>query len=107
MSRPGLAWPGHRGSTGLIRPTFVADQALGAHACTVVTRQRPRVRPDVRVLRCELFSNTARVQRVLRDDGVEAEPHVFEAMPHGRFFGAPEDREWDAELRRFLTRHIA
>jgi hypothetical protein len=32
--------------------------------------------------------------------------HVFEAMPHGGFFGAPEDAELTAELRRFLLLHL-
>ena len=40
----------------------------------------------------------------LRDAGVDAELHVWEAMPHGGFFGAPEDAEIGVELRRFLAR---
>jgi epsilon-lactone hydrolase len=52
----------------------------------------------------DLFlSNTVRMHRRLRAGGVEAELHVFEAMPHGGFFGAPEDDEMTAELRRFLA----
>jgi monoterpene epsilon-lactone hydrolase len=55
----------------------------------------------------DLFlSNTVRMHRKLRSGGVDAELHVFEAMPHGGFFGAPEDDELTAELRRFLTRHL-
>jgi monoterpene epsilon-lactone hydrolase len=55
----------------------------------------------------DLFlSNTVRMHRKLRSGGVDAELHVFEAMPHGGFFGAPEDDEMTAELRRFLTRHL-
>lgn len=55
----------------------------------------------------DLFlSNTVRMHRKLRAAGVEAELHVFEAMPHGGFGGAtPEDRELAAEKRRFLDRH--
>jgi epsilon-lactone hydrolase len=55
----------------------------------------------------DLFlSNTVRMHRKLRAAGVEAELHVFEAMPHGGFSGvAPEDFEVKAELRRFLDRH--
>ncbi|SEO77403.1 alpha/beta hydrolase [Trujillonella endophytica] len=54
----------------------------------------------------DLFlSNTVRMHRKLRAAGVEAELHVFEAMPHGGFGGAPEDRELIAERRRFLDRH--
>jgi len=50
------------------------------------------------------LSNTVRMHRALRQAGVEAELHVFEAMPHGRFFGgAPED----GELRRFVAAHWA
>jgi epsilon-lactone hydrolase len=51
------------------------------------------------------LSNTVRMHRKLRDAGVEAELHVFEAMPHGGFAGAPEDIEVRMELRRFLDRH--
>jgi epsilon-lactone hydrolase len=57
----------------------------------------------------DLFlSNTVRMHRALRKAGVEAELHVFEAMPHGGFGGdSPEDREADAEQRHFLSRHLA
>lgn len=55
----------------------------------------------------DLFlSNTVRFHRKLRDAGVDAELHVWEAMPHGGFFGAPEDAEMGVELRRFLARHL-
>lgn len=54
----------------------------------------------------DLFlSNTVRMHRRLRDAGVDAELHVWEAMPHGGFGGSPEDREVRVELRRFLDRH--
>lgn len=54
----------------------------------------------------DLFlSNTVRMHRKLRNAGVEAELHVWEAMPHGGFGGAtPEDLEVRLELRRFLDR---
>ena len=56
----------------------------------------------------DLFlSNTVRMHRRLRDAGVDAELHVWEAMPHGGFFGAPEDAEIGAELRRFVRRHLS
>ncbi|WP_328616868.1 alpha/beta hydrolase [Amycolatopsis sp. NBC_00355] len=57
----------------------------------------------------DLFlSNTVRMHRRLRDAGVAAELHVFEAMPHAGFGGdSPEDREAVAEQRRFLGRHGA
>ena len=55
----------------------------------------------------DLFlSNTVRMHRALRGAGVDAELHVFEAMPHGGFFGAPEDLEMAAEVRSFLARHL-
>ncbi|WP_323743009.1 alpha/beta hydrolase [Curtobacterium sp. VKM Ac-2887] len=55
----------------------------------------------------DLFlSNTVRMHRKLRNAGVEAELHVFEAMPHGGFGGsAPEDQDLSAEIRRFVDRH--
>ena len=55
----------------------------------------------------DLFlSNTVRMHRKLRAAGVDAELHVFEAMPHGGFGGGtPEDLEAQAEQRRFLDRH--
>lgn len=54
------------------------------------------------------LSNAARMHRALRAAGVPAELHVFEAMPHGRFFGgAPEDAELDRELKAFVSAHWA
>ena len=53
----------------------------------------------------DLFlSNTVRMHRALRRAEIDAELHVWEAMPHGGFFGAPEDLEVAQELRRFLKR---
>ncbi len=55
----------------------------------------------------DLFlSNAVRIHRKLRDAGVDAELHVWEAMPHGGFFGAPEDAEMGVELRRFVAKHL-
>jgi monoterpene epsilon-lactone hydrolase len=55
----------------------------------------------------DLFlSNTVRMHRKLRAGGVDAQLHVFEAMPHGGFFGAPEDDELTEELGRFLAAHV-
>lgn len=48
------------------------------------------------------LSNTVRMHRALLKAGVEVELHVFEAMPHGGFGGAPEDIELAAEVRRFV-----
>jgi epsilon-lactone hydrolase len=54
----------------------------------------------------DLFlSNTVRLHRRLRDAGVAADLHVFEAMPHGGFTGStPEDEDLDREISRFLAR---
>ena len=55
----------------------------------------------------DLFlSNTVRLHRKLRAAGVDAELHVFEAMPHGGFFGAPEDEELAREVRHFIASHL-
>lgn len=56
-----------------------------------------------------LLSNSVLMHRKLRKAGVEAELHVWEAMPHGGFgaFGAgdaPENFEIDDEVRRFIQR---
>lgn len=51
----------------------------------------------------DLFlSNTVRMHRRLLAALVPAELHVFEAMPHGGFGGAPEDREASGEVARFV-----
>jgi epsilon-lactone hydrolase len=57
----------------------------------------------------DLFlSNTVQMHRKLRAAGVEADLHVFEAMPHGGFGGdTPEDLAHAAEQRRFLAQHGA
>ncbi len=51
----------------------------------------------------DLFlSNTVRMHRALRQAGVAADLHVFEAMPHGGFMGnTPEDRDLAREVFRF------
>jgi monoterpene epsilon-lactone hydrolase len=55
----------------------------------------------------DLFlSNTVRMHRKLRAGGVDAQLHVFEAMPHGGFFGAPEDDDLTDEIRRFLATYL-
>ncbi|MDB5986335.1 MAG: esterase [Nevskia sp.] len=56
----------------------------------------------------DLFlSNTVILHRALRRAGITAELHVFEAMPHGGFGGAPEDAECLAEQIRFIGEHLA
>ena len=48
-----------------------------------------------------------RLHRAMRNGGVEAQLHVWEAMPHGGFGGAsPEDAELSAELKRFFAAHL-
>jgi epsilon-lactone hydrolase len=52
-----------------------------------------------------LLSDTVRLHRKLREAGVDAELHVWEAMSHGGFGGAtPEDLQVEAEIRRFISR---
>ncbi|MDL2400240.1 alpha/beta hydrolase [Rhizobium mayense] len=51
----------------------------------------------------DLFlSNAVRMHRFLRRAEIPVELHVFEAMPHGGFTGAPEDRELAEEITRFV-----
>ncbi len=53
----------------------------------------------------DLFlSNTVRLHRALRRADVDAQLHVFEAMPHGGFNGAPEDEELAREVAAFVRR---
>jgi acetyl esterase/lipase len=55
----------------------------------------------------DLFlSNTVRLHRALRKAGIEADLHVWEAMPHGGFFGAPEDAEVLAEQAKFIRKRL-
>jgi len=55
----------------------------------------------------DLFlSNAVRMHRKLRSANVDAELHVWEAMPHGGFGGAPEDIEIAIEVRKFLARYL-
>ncbi len=56
----------------------------------------------------DLFlSNSVLMHRKLRRAGIDAELHVWEAMPHGGFgFGSvPENSEIAAEVGRFIGRH--
>ena len=43
------------------------------------------------------------MHRKLRALDIDAELHCWEAMPHGGFRGAAEDREITVELRKWLT----
>jgi acetyl esterase/lipase len=51
-----------------------------------------------------LLSNSVRFHRALRKAGIQAELHVWEAMPHVAFGGAPEDLEPAQEFSRFLAK---
>jgi monoterpene epsilon-lactone hydrolase len=56
----------------------------------------------------DLFlSNSVLMHRKLRRAGIDAELHVWEAMPHGGFgFGSvPENSEIAEEVGRFISRH--
>ncbi len=56
----------------------------------------------------DLFlSNAVRMHRALRKAGIVAELHVFEAMPHGGFFGAPEDADTTEAVRDYVQRQLA
>jgi acetyl esterase/lipase len=50
------------------------------------------------------LSNSARIHRALRNADIYAELHVGEAMPHGGFGDAPEDREIRLEFRKLLAK---
>lgn len=53
----------------------------------------------------DLFlSNTVRMHRALRKQDIDAELHIWEAMPHGGFIGAPEDAEIITEIGNFLRK---
>lgn len=55
-----------------------------------------------------LLSDTVRLHRAMRRDGVDADLHVWEAAGHGMFLGmAPEDRERGAVVRRFCEERWA
>jgi monoterpene epsilon-lactone hydrolase len=55
----------------------------------------------------DLFlSNAVRMHRRLRQAGIPVELHIFEAMPHGGFGGAPEDAELALEVRRFVRSQL-
>jgi acetyl esterase/lipase len=52
------------------------------------------------------LSNAVRMHRALRAASVPAELHIMEAAPHGGFLGgAPEDRDLEEEIRRFVEDH--
>jgi acetyl esterase/lipase len=55
-----------------------------------------------------LLSDTVLLHQALLKAGVEAELHVWEAMPHAGFGGdTPEDREIAERIERFIAKHLA
>jgi acetyl esterase/lipase len=57
-----------------------------------------------------LLSDTVRAHRKLRQAGVNAELHVFEAQSHREYaesYPSPESQDALAEIGRFLDRHLA
>jgi monoterpene epsilon-lactone hydrolase len=52
-----------------------------------------------------LLSDTVRLHTALHRAGVPAELHVYEGMPHGGFWGAPEDDGVNADVARFVAAH--
>lgn len=56
----------------------------------------------------DLFlSNAVRLHRQLQRHALPHELHLFEAMPHGGFMGADEDRELLDEIARFVRQRLA
>jgi epsilon-lactone hydrolase len=53
-----------------------------------------------------LLSSTVLLHRTLRRNRIKAELHVFEAMTHAPFFGAPEEKELLREQTLFLLEHM-
>jgi monoterpene epsilon-lactone hydrolase len=54
-----------------------------------------------------LLSPTVLFHRALLHAGIEAELHVWEAMTHAPFFGAPEEEEFYREHVRFMLAHMS
>lgn len=53
-----------------------------------------------------LLSPTVLFHRALLRAGIKAELHIWEAMTHAPFFGAPEEAEFYNELIRFMLEHM-
>lgn len=55
----------------------------------------------------DLFlSNTVRMHRTLRESGVDADLHVFDARPHAGYGNAPEEAAVSGEIGAFVTKHL-
>lgn len=53
-----------------------------------------------------LLSQTVMMHRALLRGGIKAELHVWEAMTHAPFFGAPEEQEFYGQLIGFMHAHL-
>jgi len=54
-----------------------------------------------------LLSDTVRLHRALLRAGIEAELHIWEAMPHGGFgYGTPEALEVRVQFLKFMDKHL-
>lgn len=53
-----------------------------------------------------LLSGTVRLHRAMLRGGVNAQLHVWEAMPHAPFIGAPEEAEFYDQLVDFVLGHM-
>ena len=58
--------------------------------------------------RDRLLSDAARMHRILLGANIEAELHIWEAMPHGGFGGfSPEDVDIRMQFLKFVDKHLA
>lgn len=55
----------------------------------------------------DLFlSNTVRMHRKLRESGVDADLHIFDARPHAGYGDAPEEAAVSAQVKTFVREHV-
>jgi len=52
------------------------------------------------------LSNTVRMHRKLRESGVDADLHIFDARPHAGYGNAPEEAAVSAEVGTFVRKHL-
>lgn len=53
------------------------------------------------------LSNTVRMHRKLRESGVDADLHIFDARPHAGHGNAPEEAAVSAETAAFVQKHLS
>lgn len=115
LTEPGDSFHTHIGLDNVLptrlRPinlVYAADHPLGHPYLSPLNGTFTEAFPPTLVqsgTRDLFLSNSVRMHRRLRDAGVDAELHVWEAMPHAGFGGtSPEDQEVWAEIRRFMAR---